>query len=238
MQAIKGLQAVVFNQNCHYTFRNYPVPPLPGTYTPYTDPNVIGTMVLSPYCARALRSTFPGHPVHVVPHGIDPVRFPLGEYKRKQIAYMPRKHPDEAQQVFGYLRYRGALDGWDVVAIDGLTEAQTAQTLRDSMVFFALGYPEGGTLPPFEAMASGCVVVGYGGFSSDHWIKEFGGVLVPSANTMAFVDMAEPVLRWPIDKLVAWGKDSRRLVLEGLSMAKEREALLAFWTQKPIVEID
>lgn len=223
-----GIPKILFNQNCHYTFRGYPIPPTKGMYVPYTDPDVLGTMVLTSYCRDALRAAFPNHPITVIPHGIDGAKWVPGT-KKKQIAFMPRKHPDEAQQVFGYLHYGGYLDGWDVVAIDGKTEAETAAILSESMVFFAFGYPEGGTLPPFEAMASGCVVVGYGGFSSDQWMKDFGGWCVSSADSMQFVAKAAKVLRWDFNKLVDWGAQSRDLVLEGLSPDKERAALYDFW---------
>lgn len=226
----RGIRKVVFNQNCHYTFRNYPIPPPAGLPTPYLDADVIGAMVLSPYCRDALRGAFPRLPLYVTPHGIDGGRFaPSPEGKKKQIAYMPRKHRDEAQQVFGYLHYAGVLDGWEVIEIDGKTEVETAAILGESLVFFAFGYPEGGTLPPFEAMAAGCVVVGYGGFSSDPWIKAGGGTLVGSGNTMEFVKYATPVLKWPQERLVEWGLDSRRLILSILPMSREKEQLRQAW---------
>lgn len=225
-----GVRKMIFNQNCHYTFRGYEIPPAPDCPTPYRNsPEILGTMVLSPYCAAALKMAFPEHPIHLVPHGFDADRYPLGENKKKQIAYMPRKHEAEAQMVFGYLRYMGALDGWDVVAIDGRTEKETLSILRDSLLFFAFGYPEGGTLPPFEAMASGCVVIGYGGFSSDKWVAKCGGVLVPSADTVSFVYHANRLLRWPVDKLTAWGVDARTQTLIELAGYKEREALEKLW---------
>jgi glycosyltransferase involved in cell wall biosynthesis len=228
VKLVDGLRTVVFNQNCHYTFRNYPIPPLPGMYVPYTDPTVVGTMVLTPYCRDALKLAFPNHPVTVVPHGIDGEKWKPG-IKKRQIAFMPRKHADEAQAVFGFLHYAGVLNGWDVVAINGKTEDETAAILAESQVFFAFGYPEGGTLPPFEAMAAGCAVVGYGGYASDKWITEFGGYLVPSGNTMDFVRAAAFVLGW--NRLTEWGEDQRRAVLKGLSPQAERDALYAFWSR-------
>ncbi len=214
---------VIFNQNTHYTWRGYSIPPVEPT--PYTDPHVRGSLVLTEYDEKVLRWAFPKHPVFVVPHGIDPVLFPLGESKRKQIAYMPRKHPEEARQVLGWLWARGALKGWEVVAIDGLSEADTSQVLQESLVFMAFGYPEGGTLPPFEAMATGCVVVGYGGHASDVDLAVCGGRLVPSSDTTEFAIQAEKVLKWPVEKLVAWGRDSAEMVAREFPPEREREAL-------------
>jgi len=170
--------------------------------------------------------------VTVVPHGIDPARFPLGLEKRRQIAFMPRKHADEAQAVFGWLHARGALGGWTVVPIDGLSEAETSRVLQDSLVFFAFGYPEGGTLPPFEAMATGCVVIGYGGFASDALLEQCGGDGVPSGDTGTFARVADATLRMPEEMLVLWGQDSRDRVLRTFPMTGERDALLSVMTPR------
>jgi hypothetical protein len=39
--------------------------------------------------------------------------------------------------------------------------------MRDSLVFLSIGYPEGFSLPPAEAMSSDCFVVGYHGNGGD-----------------------------------------------------------------------
>jgi hypothetical protein len=222
-----GVRTIVFNQNSHYTFRGYSVPPPPDCATPYRDPRVVGTMVLTDYCRDALRAVFPDHPVHVVPHGIDPLTFPLGTAKRRQIAWMPRKHPDEAQQVFGWLRFSGALDGWDVVAIDGQSEAETSRILQESLVFFAFGYPEGGTLPPFEAGACGCYVLGYGGHSSDMLMRRCGMDVVLSSDTTDFTAQAQRLLRRPVVEIAEEGRVMSRGVQEVLPLEGERAALKA-----------
>jgi len=189
-----GIKQIIFNQNIHYTFRGSYAPGLPVISTnPRYDyaHGAVATMVLTEYERDQLRLFVPGHRVAVVEHGIDPGVFGYdGRSKKKQIAFMPRKHQDEAENVFGWLATTGALKGWDVVAIDQATEAQTAEILKDSAIFFAFGYPEGGTLPPFEAMACGAITLGYGGFASDRLMEECGGICVSSGNTMAFAQKA------------------------------------------------
>ena len=180
----------------------------------YIGLNIASPVALKPY--RFYYAFLAGRP-----HSI-----PLGTEKKKQIAYMPRKHVDEAQQVFGWLHFSGALDGWEVVAIDGLSERDTSKILQESAVFFQFGYPEGGTLPPFEAMACGCVVVGYGGFSSDELLTECGGYRAPSADTTLFFSYASKILRMPWNDLLEWGVKSAELTLKRLSLDSERDALL------------
>ena len=43
------------------------------------------------------------------------------------------------------------------------SEAAVADILRESQVFLSFGHPEGFGLPPAEALACGCLVIGYHG---------------------------------------------------------------------------
>ena len=76
--------------------------------------------------------------------------------KKRQIALMPRKKDADMKQVLGLLRYRGKLDGFTAVEIHDKSEAETAEILRDSMIFLSFSELEGWGLPPMEAMACGC----------------------------------------------------------------------------------
>jgi glycosyltransferase involved in cell wall biosynthesis len=75
------------------------------------------------------------------------------------------------EQVLNILHARGVLDGWEVISIDGLPEHEVAERLRSCAVFLSFGHPEGCPLPPLEAMASGCVVVGYHGRGGREYFK-------------------------------------------------------------------
>lgn len=228
----RGIRKIVFLQNIHYVFRGYPIPPT--TPAPYTDPEIVATMVLTETERDFFKWVWPDHPVHVVKHGYDIGKWPLGREKKRQIAYMPRKHADEAQQVFGYLHARGDLEGWNVVAIDGQTQAETSRILQESAMFFAFGYPEGGTKPPFEAMLSGCVVVGYGGFASDADLVKCGGILVPSGDTCRFAREADAVLRNDWEWLTERGRKVSEWTLDAFPLSGERNALLA--VMRPLLE--
>ncbi len=185
-------------------------------------------MVLTDYERSFLANIYPRHHIRVIRHGIHPHIFSYsGEPKKKQIAYMPRKHGDEAEAVFGWLRANGALAGWNVVPIDGETEVESSRILRDSAYFFAFGYPEGGTLPPFEAMACGARVIGYGGFASDSLLLEAGGTRIPSGDTCRFAAIATDSLRGYTEDLEAARELSRRC-LALFPMEGERDALLSF----------
>lgn len=225
-QIAPGVRKVIFAQNVHYTFRGWPTPPM--SPAPYTHPGVAASLVLTGFERDFFRWVWPDHPVYVTPHGINGVLF-TPRPKQRQIAYMPRKHADEAQQVFGYLHARGALDGWTVVPIHGKSQRETAQIMGESLIFVPFGYPEGGTLPPFEAMAAGCHVVGYGGFASDKLMADCGGVVTPSGDTTSLVKTLDGWLRAGQPYLEQRGRFERERVLDILSQEGERAAVTAAW---------
>jgi hypothetical protein len=222
-----GIPKVIFCQNIHYTWRNWPIPP--QSPPPYTHPDIKAALVLTEYERDMLTWAFPRLPVYVTPHGYDFTKFYPAE-KKRQIAFMPRKHADEAQQVFGWL---GALDkfrDWSVVAIDGMTEDQTAQVMRESLIFAQFGYPEGGTRPPFEAMAAGCFVVGYGGFASDQDMDACGAEVIPSGDSCEFAQALAYYMTLDTKELTEMGMESRKAVMDTFSKANERAAIQRAWT--------
>ncbi|MEG6507173.1 glycosyltransferase family 1 protein [Nitratidesulfovibrio sp. 1201_IL3209] len=105
-----------------------------------------------------------------------------------RIAWMPRKNRALAQQVRDLLAARLALatsrgePSVDVEwrEIHGRTQAEVAELLRASHVFLATGFPEGCPLPPLEAMASGCLLVGFAGFGGwDYMHQALPGGVTP-----------------------------------------------------------
>ena len=77
--------------------------------------------------------------------------------KERLITYMPRKRPAEA------LQRRGRLNGYRLEALDGLPRAEVAARLARSRFFISLMKQESLGFPAAEAMASGCIVVGFDG---------------------------------------------------------------------------
>ncbi|MBZ2172756.1 glycosyltransferase family 1 protein [Nitratidesulfovibrio sp. SRB-5] len=103
-----------------------------------------------------------------------------------RIAWMPRKNRALAQQVRDLLSARLALSasrGERPVEVEwreihGRSHAEVADLLRTSHVFLATGFPEGCPLPPLEALASGCLLVGFAGFGGWDYMRQAlpGGV--------------------------------------------------------------
>lgn len=195
-----GVRKIIFNQNAYYTFMNgYETVPSAHPLQP-AEHGVTGLLTVSDDSAELLAETFPKLPVARLFYEVDAELFAYTAQKRPQLAFMPRKHPDEARQVLNTLALRGALAGFDVVAIDGVSEREAARLLRESLVFLSFGYPEGFSLPPAEAMACGCLTVGYHGMGAREFLLPEYGWPIEVGHTLAYVRAVESVLtQWRRD---------------------------------------
>jgi len=192
-RVLQGHYKVIFNQNCYYTFEHLS-PESPAGPSPYTDPSILGCMVVSSDSYNYLSYAFPELNLHRVRNQIDPVRFAYRADKKDQIAYMPRKNLSDATQVFQLLKCRGALDGLDIVPIKGMSAEKAAEVIAESRFFFSFGSPEGFSLPPAEAMATGSIVIGYHGWGGAEFLVDGLAYPIDTSDVLTFSQRAEKVL--------------------------------------------
>lgn len=232
-EAEAGVPKVVFNQNAYLTFAPYPLDVDPRELV-YARPEVAGAIVVSEDNRAYLEALFPELRVRRVHYGIDPQLFAFEPEKKRQLAYMPRKNARDLQQVLLRLRLSGRLDGWDAVEIADRTEAETAALLRESAVFLSFGHPEGFGLPAAEAMAAGCVVVGYHGFGGREFLTEEHGFPIPVGDVVAFAEAVGRVLdeldRDP-EPLSRLAERAARFIREQYSPEREERELVAIWSE-------
>jgi hypothetical protein len=163
-----GSKLVVFNQNAHYTFNGFSHADESRDFI-YRG-HLLAALAVSKHTFDYLTYAFPELRVLLTPNGVDGgIFFPGGSGKKRQIAFMPRKLPSSIVQVLHILRGRGVLKDWDLCPIDGIPEADVARALRESAIFLSTCHDEGFGLPPLEAGASACIVIGYTGYAA----KEF-----------------------------------------------------------------
>lgn len=75
------------------------------------------------------------------------------------------------------------------------TESEMVAFYQQADIFLALGYPEGFALPPLEAMACGCAVVGFtGGGGATHMQDGRTALIVPDGDAAALSQALERVL--------------------------------------------
>ncbi len=145
---------------------------------------------------------------------------------------MPRKHAEDALQVLGILKLRDALGDFDVVAIENKNEAGVADIMKESMFFLSFGYPEGCPLPPAEAMACGCVVIGYDGFGGREYFDPEFSYPVEVGDMTGFAETVENLIKLSnTDPTVIRSKAEKasEFVRHNYSPAREEEDILGIW---------
>lgn len=205
--------------------------------------------------------------------GIDTARFapqdPTGATVARpvdgpvRVAWMPRKNKALAQLIRMTAEARAA-HPLEWVEIHGRSPDEVAALLRSADVFLATGFPEGCPLPPLEALASGCMVVGFSGLGGWDYMRQalpegFAGRFEPwwprraEAETPwggngfyvadADVVAAAGALEYAASLARLGGPERLRLFGAALrtaahySLEAQREAVLALWRRAEAGEI-
>lgn len=224
---------VIFNQNCYYTFSGYP-DPLSTYKNPYKEQTIRALITVSEDSENYLRYALPRLPIYRIHNAIDPAHFYFESNKSKQACYMPRKNLGDSQQVISLLQLNAALKDFSVVAIDNMSEADVAKTMRESLIFLSFGYPEGFSLPPAEAMACGCIVIGYhGGGGKEFFHKDFSypievGDIVGFSKTVQDVIQA---LEYDQEQYKSMGFSASEYIHKHYSQDIERSEVVSSWEE-------
>ncbi|WP_419785694.1 glycosyltransferase family 1 protein [Pseudodesulfovibrio sp.] len=119
--------------------------------------------------------TATGRPAPVLRPGIDRTIFHAPEAKpvgKPTIAFMPRKNKAIADQIRAVFEHRNGPDRVRWRPLEGLDAYGVAKALGAAHIFLMTGYPEGCPLPPLEAMACGCLPVGYSGLGGWDYMRQ------------------------------------------------------------------
>jgi hypothetical protein len=110
-------------------------------------------------------------------------------------ACMPRKGLPHLRLVQGLLAAR-PIKGSDIawVEIDGLPPEQVAARLRAAHIYISTSEAEGLGLPPLEAMAAGCLVVGFAGGGGLDYARPDNGVWVPDEDPWGLAEALRQTL--------------------------------------------
>lgn len=224
-----GPRIVVFNQNAYSTFAWLDDTAAAGA--PYRGiPGLEEILVVSCDNADYLRFAFPELTVTQVRNSIDQALFyPPEQPPGRRIAWMPRKRADDAHQVLRLLAAHGSLEGWEVVPIEDRSEAETAGLLRSCSVFLSFSAQEGFGLPPAEAMACGCYVVGFPGLGGREYFDPAFSSPIEEDDVLAFAKEATAVLEDDPATLAKRASSASAYVLSRYSLNGQREDLLAFF---------
>lgn len=154
--------------------------------------------------------------------------------KTLQIAYMPRKLRTQAERVVQALKRRPGLADIPVVVIENMSNAERDKVLNESLIFLAFSNMEGFGLPPAEAMAAGCLVIGYTGVGANEFFTAETGFVVEQNDTPRMVAKIEEVIMSyrqdpvPLDRLRA---RAAKVIGTRYTQDRARKTLLDAWRE-------
>ncbi len=181
---LPGIPKVIFNQNAFYSFG------LSGscdnrTLDLYRHQDIQAVVTVS-NDSRDLLVEGCGIPTErcfALINGIDRKLFHAPAVKHRRVVFLGRKHVDHARKVALMASRHPKLQHLSFQELPRMQHHEIACALQDALIFLSCGHPEGFGLPLAEAIACGCLVVGYHGlagrdFALPHMkVVEFGDLL-------------------------------------------------------------
>jgi Glycosyl transferases group 1 len=222
-----NVRHVILNQNVYNTVKMLAKgSKVAESYT--ANPDLALVLVVSHDNLEVMKYLFPSTPITRLRHSIDPnIFYPPRDAKQRKIAYMPRKRADDAASVISLLRLRGVLDTWEIVPIDNSSELETAEILRSARLFLSFGLREGFGLPPLEALACGCLVVGYDGLGGREYFHSPFATAVEDGDIVHFArEVEKAILHLDKDHDSAVMVAASRFALESYSVETEKRDLI------------
>lgn len=219
---------VIFNQNCYFTFNLFDHW---QKDSPYESSNLLGCIVVSDDSRKYLQHAFPNLNVARIHLALSEV-FQYSAYKKKQIAFMPRKLPEDFNQVHQIVSKKAEFKDWKFVAIENMSEIEVAQILKESAFFMSFNHREGFGLPPVEAMACGCYVIGYAGNGGNEYFDDKFNSLINDRDITQFAIELERLIKTynnAPNVIIEKGYLASKFALENYNKANEQQDLFAAW---------
>lgn len=234
LSSLRSVQCgkVLFCQNHYYICHGLP----PGQA--WSDFGIQDYMALSLPIRDAMRTWF-GVEATVVRPAVDDLFFadqPAPFAQPVNVAFMPRKGVENLRLLQGLLgpNVQQKL-AWAIQwrPIDGLQRPQVAEILKSCPVYIATGYREGLGLPSLEAMAAGCLVIGYRAGGGLDYATDDNGLWVPDDDPFALAQKLQEVLGRLSDpsylNTLRQIRQSGQATARRYSSQAQEAALLAFW---------
>lgn len=120
------------------------------------------------------------------------------EKKKNKIVYLARKDSSGDILSFIFKRKEGFFKEWEWMPLNDLSEDKYAEQLSESRIFLATSSQEGIPTSALEAMASGCIVVGYSGIGGNDYMVGKGDkqncYLIENGNLPELAKILEEVI--------------------------------------------
>jgi glycosyltransferase involved in cell wall biosynthesis len=231
---IHGIRSVIYNQGSYLSFgyRRAEIIPLPKLYQ---SDQLLGIIAVSTHCQNYLRHLLPKqeNKIYRIFNGIDSTLFSWSPNKEKIITYMPKRNGADLCQVINTLRSRGMARDWQFMPLENLTEEEVANAFKRSAIFLSGSQQDGFGLPPVEAGACGCTVVGYHGNGGKEFLSEETGYPVEQGDVYHFAQRLEHVINLfdsgQTDEPIQKQQQFQKLIKEKYSLENEQKSILNAW---------
>jgi glycosyltransferase involved in cell wall biosynthesis len=230
-EILQGVKKVILSQSPYLFFRSYLGS---GEQNKFYHPDITALITMSKMNYELQRFCFPGVKIYNVPAFIDELVFTYKQGKKRQIIYMPRRNSDDSEALKNLLKYRDRLQGFSIVPVDNLTQEEVAQIYQDSLIFLSFSKREGFGLPPAEAMACGCIVIGYSGNGGDEFFHEDLCFKINEGDLLHYAQTVESVIEEYLTDPARLDKLRRRAsdyILQTYSKDKTESILLDVWNE-------
>lgn len=163
---------------------------LMGAFVPMSTgamriPDFRGFITTSRACRDAV-DTLTGATNHFVPLSLSDADMEYRENKKRQICFMPRRRREEVLAMVALLEPHAARHGFALVPIDDLPIDGARGIMAESLIFLSFSQKDGFGMPPAEAMALGCIVIGYTGVGGNEYFTTERAVPVAEDDFVAF----------------------------------------------------
>jgi SAM-dependent methyltransferase len=169
----------------------------------------------------------------VIVSGTDSQLFKPAAAKRCQVAFMPRKHADVFHLIACVFRSRFPEFGHvPFVPIDGVAHRDVPRVLSESACFLATSFPEGLARPPLEAMACGCLVVGFAGRGSLEYMDHLRNCyLAEDMDVLTAAELLGTALRSFQDGSAEPMQVAARNTALRYSLEREEHTVTRYWSE-------
>ena len=223
-----GVRKIILSQNSYYALQMFYGKPQ-MTKEVYLHKDVVQVVVVSDYDFDLFSWLFPKIKLSKICYGIDTALFHFNPNKKKEVAVMPRKLPSDFNFLHNLLKVKDDLGGFSIKMIDEVSYEECAQILRDSAIFLSFSHKEGFGLPPAEAMACGCIVIGYHGQGGREFFKRELSYPVEPWDMMSYAQILTSVIdefNTVPEIMQQTGKDASEYILTKHSMANQEKSIL------------
>jgi len=221
----KECRILVHNQNMHYSFYNRTN--LEFDIEVFRKPNVFLSYI-SIYNGDYLKLAFQKE-IYRLKSSLDTTLFDLPDSEKElAICYMPRKGSLQSELVLRGIAQTKEFEDVKIIPIDVMNQFLVAQTLKSSMFFLSFSELEGFGLPPAEAMACGCYVIGFTGNGGDEFmLPEFCDVINKDDINSFIRQLRKRLKEAKEDKstIIEKGKKASAFIQNHLSKSEEKRLL-------------